>query len=232
MADNIILTKETIIKVAHQYKMKALFLPKYDMTKAGNGAHIHMSFYNKSTGKSLFTSDSGDLSLQGSSFIEGILQHLPSIMGVTLPTNNSFKRIGKGCWTGSSVGWAIEDKECGIRVCRNLMTSELDHVECKLVDSTCNIYMALTSLLVSGLDGIKQNLTLRPSLHEIQNTDEIVPLPSSVEDAFAELEKDTLLCNTFGPTLMKGYLALRRNEANRSSAMSLSDEIKEALERS
>ena len=245
LATNVIYVKETISCVAKKYSMKALFIPKYDMTKAGNGLHIHMSFRDKTTRQGLFSNRNehsdgsalagNGLSKKGSSFIEGILQHLPSIMGITLPTTNSFKRIGIGCWTGSQVGWAVEDKECGIRVCSNLQTKELDHVECKLSDSTCNIYMALTALLVCGLDGIKQNLILRPSLSDPdrqQNQDSVVPsLPSTVEEAFIQLEQDTLLCETFGSTLMTGYLALRRNEAERASKMTLEDEVKEAFDR-
>ena len=250
LADNVIYVKETISCVAKKYSFKALFIPKYDMTKAGNGLHIHMSFRDKTTRQGLFSnrnetidSDGGSgsgigngLSKKGSAFIEGILQHLPSIMGITLPTRNSFKRIGVGCWTGSEIGWAVEDKECGIRVCSNLQTKEWDHVECKLSDSTCNIYMAITALLACGLHGIKQNLILRPSISDQkqdQNQDSVVvqSLPSTVEEAFVQLEQDTLLCETFGSTLMTGYLALRRNEAERASKMTLEDEVKEAFDR-
>merc|ERR1712048_1252471 len=155
MADNVLFAKETIHACAKAHRYKALFLPKYHDQKAGNGMHVHVSMHDALTKQPLFAGDSPQtLSPQGASFVEGILQHLPALMSLTMPTCNSFKRVGKGCWTGSQVGWACEDKEVGIRVCSNLQTLQWDHVECKLVDATANIYLALAALLHCGLDGL------------------------------------------------------------------------------
>ena len=135
LADNVLLAKETVSAVAKKYGYKALFVPKYDMTKAGNGLHIHTSVRDATTGEQLFC-NGNSLTKTGSSFVEGILQHLPGLLGLTLPTVNSFRRVGPGCWTGSKVGWDLEDKEVGVRVCSNLATREWDHVELKLCDSS------------------------------------------------------------------------------------------------
>ena len=43
VADNVVLAKETVSAVAKAHGFKALFLPKYDETKAGNGMHVHLS---------------------------------------------------------------------------------------------------------------------------------------------------------------------------------------------
>ena len=48
VVDNVLLTKETIHAVAHKYGLKALFIPKYDFLKAGNGLHVHMSIIVRS----------------------------------------------------------------------------------------------------------------------------------------------------------------------------------------
>lgn len=229
LVDNVVLAKETISAVARKHGCKALFLPKYDMMKAGNGMHVHMSFKDATTGEPLFCKGNS-LSTKGASFVEGILSHLPAILGLTLPTVNSFRRVGPGCWTGSQVGWALEDKEVGIRVCSNLATKEWDHVECKLVDASCNLYLGLAALLYSGLDGLIQNLELRPALSSESTTS--IPLPASLEEALDALEGDNLVKeNLLGPKLSQAYLALRRNEAERSSKMTLEDELKEALAR-
>jgi len=249
LADNLLLAKETIRVVARQHGCKALFIPKYDMTKAGNGMHVHMSIRDATTGKPIFC-EGKSLSSGGSAFVEGILEHLPAIIGVTMPTVNSFRRIGPGLWTGSKVGWALEDKEAGIRVCSNLTTKEWDSVECKFCDASCNLYLGLAALLSSGLDGIAKELTLRPSLLSEGGDDSITaamttttttattttttatPIPASLVEALDALEQDNYIVNLLGSRLSKGYLALRRHEAQRSSEMTLEDEVKEALARS
>ena len=48
--------------------------------------------------------------------------------------------------------------------------------------------------------------------------------------ALDALQEDLLLRATIPEALLKGYLAIRRAEAERSSKMSIEDEVKEALE--
>lgn len=231
VADNIVLARETISAVSKAHGYRALFLPKYDASRAGNGMHVHVSIQDARTGDPLFC-DGNSLSPKGSSFVEGLLDHLPAIMGLTMPTVNSFRRVGPGCWTGSKVGWALEDKEVGVRVCSNLTTKEWDHVECKLVDATCNPYLGLAALLHSGLDGINRQLKLRPPLSEAENDDRTAPLPASLEEALDALGHDEFIIDyLLGPRLSKGYLTLKRNEAQRSSEMTLEDEVREVLAR-
>mmetsp|Transcript_26765 Transcript_26765/g.63822 ORF Transcript_26765/g.63822 Transcript_26765/m.63822 type:complete len:514 (+) Transcript_26765:236-1777(+) len=241
LCDNIVLAKETVQAVAKQFGYNALFLPKYDTTKAGNGLHIHVSTRQTSTGKPNFskggvgntgftTSSSDALTEQGSSFIEGVLQHLPAIMGLSLPTTNSHRRVGKGCWTGSLVGWALEDKECAIRVCSNLKSNEWGHVECKLFDSTANPYLAVAALLLGGLSGIERKAILRPSLHDPEYH-ESTPLPTTVEEALDALESDPVLTSAMGKKLTRAYLTIRRHEAERASKMTIDEEVFEALQR-
>lgn len=236
LADNVLLAQETIRAVAHQHGYKALFAPKYDMTKAGNGMHVHVSIRDATTGQSLFGNQgSSGVSAQGGAFMEGILNHLPALLGLSLPTVNSFRRVGKGCWTGSAVGWGVEDKEVGLRVCSNINTKLWDHFEYKLCDATCNLYLVLSGLLSAGLQGMERNLVLRPALgdnHEA-NTPAVVeaPLPRTVQEALDVLESDPLLMNVVGSQLGQGYLALRRAEAERADKMSFEKEVAEFLKR-
>jgi glutamine synthetase len=242
MADKVVVAKETIKAVARQHGCLALFLPKYDLTKAGNGMHIHISTHTnsldkKKTGTDRSFCDGNSLTPAGGAFVEGLLRHLPALLGLSLPTVNSFRRVGPGCWTGSVVGWNLEDKECAIRVCSNLATKEWDHVEYKLCDGSCNLYLALAAILSAGMDGIQNEWSLRPALGNINNVDgtpvEEALLPGSVSEAFDALEKDETIMGLLGTDgLGKGYLALRRNEYERAHKMSLEDEVKEYLARS
>ena len=229
MTDNIVFTRETIREVARKHGMMAHFTPKFDMAAAGNGLHLHVSTRNSSTGAPNFCQGSS-LSSTGSAFVEGVLRHLPALMGLTMPTVNSYRRVGSGCWTGSVVGWGLEDKESGVRVCSNLKTKEWDNVELKLIDHTPNIHLAVASTLYAGLQGIAEGLELRKSLdNESESAPQ--PLPSTVFEALGALEEDASLMSMLGPNLGKAYLALRRHEAERASQMTFEEEVNEFLKR-
>ncbi|OEU23650.1 glutamine synthetase/guanido kinase, partial [Fragilariopsis cylindrus CCMP1102] len=210
VVDNVLLAKETIHAVAHKYGLKALFIPKYDFLKAGNGLHVHMSIYDSITGEQIFCNNSS-LTQKGSAFVEGILIHMKGLLGLTMPTVNSFRRVGPGCWTGSQIGWDLEDKECGVRVCSNIKTKEWDNVEYKFCDGSCNLYLGLAALLSSGLDGISKAFKLRPSLQTDQPSSSTTadPIPVSLIEALGALEEDNHLIDLIGPRLSKAYLALR-----------------------
>lgn len=225
LVDFVVLTQETIRAVSRAHGLKALFLPKIHPESAGNGLHLHLSFNDVTSGENALSSI-GSLSSRGQSFVEGILQHLFGLLGLTMPTANSYRRMGPGCWTGSQVAWASEDKEVPLRVCSSLYSQEWQHVEYKLCDSYGNLYLSLAAILLSGLDGIGKGLTLRPS----NENGEADMLPNSLEKALGCLERDDLLLQFMGSTLSKAYLALRRAEAKRSSAMSLEEEVQNALD--
>lgn len=215
LADDVVLARETISACAKKHRMKAVFLPKTSMMTAGSGCHLHFSFRN--VGGSVSSVDNNafsdptqptGISLQGGSFIEGILNHLPSLLSFSLPTANSFRRMGPGCWTGSSVGWSTEDKEVPLRVCVDLNTQEATNVELKLSDSTANIYLELAMILVAGMDGMKNKKKLRPMIDDIANE----PLPNTLQESLDLLKKNELLLSVLGSELSTAYIAVRECE--------------------
>ena len=212
LADDVVLARETISACAKKHGMKALFLPKTSMMTAGNGCHLHFSFRDID-GSSVDNSfsdptQSTGISEKGQSFMEGILDHLPSLLSFSLPTVNSFRRIGPGCWTGSAVGWSTEDKEVPLRVCVDLNTQEATNVELKLSDSTANIYLELAMILVAGMDGMKNKRELRPMIDNAPSE----PLPKSLQKSLDLLKKNDLLLSVLGPELSTAYIAVRESE--------------------
>lgn len=130
-ADDVVYARETVTNVAKQHGMKALFLPKTSMMAAGNGGHLHFSFREVGSPRNAFsdTSQPTGISRKGEAFIEGLLDHLPSLLSFSIPTVNSFRRVGPGCWTGHELGWSTEDKDSPVRVCIDLNTQQIRSVE-------------------------------------------------------------------------------------------------------
>jgi glutamine synthetase len=238
LADNVVLARATVAAVARKHDLKAIFLPKVYPMEAGNGLHIHMSFRDLSPQARLEdrynafrrTSVLGAMSHKGSSFLEGILDHLPALLSLTLPSSNSFRRVGLGCWTGHKVRWAVEDKESPLRVCMKAGSDEPSNVELKLSDSTANIYLELAGILSAGLDGIARKLQLRPKVGPT-DVDSGVPLPDSLGKSLECLKKDDVLMNVMGKELSTGFIALKEAEIANDSEMSLEDEVAMALKK-
>ena len=195
---------------------------------AGNGLHLHFSFrdiHSSLDNAFMDATQTKGISLRGQSFIEGILSHLPSLLSFSLPTTNSFRRMGPGCWTGSSVGWSIEDKEVPLRVCLNLTTQEshATNVEYKLSDATANVYLELAMILAAGMDGIKYGKKLRPMASEHS----IEPLPTTLQDSLDMLKSNDTLLNILGPELSTAYLAVR--ESMLQLVYSIDEEVMDAF---
>ena len=238
LADGVVLARATVAAVARKHDLRAMFLPKVFEDQAGNGLHIHLSFRDLSPGARLEdrynafrrTSVLGAISLKASSFLEGILDHLPALLSLTLPSAKSFLRVGPGCWTGHKVGWACEDKESPLRVCMKSGTDEPSNVELKLSDSTANIYLALAGILSVGLDGISRQLPLRPSV-DPGDVDSGEALPDSLGKSLDCLKKDSVLVEMMGEELCTGFFALKKAEIANASKMSLEDEVALALKK-
>lgn len=217
IADNVVLARETIRACARAHKMRALFLPKIEEAKAGNGQHVHFSFCGLN-GQNAFSCDGGGLSHRAEAFVEGILNHLPALLAITTPSMNSFRRMGAGCWTGHDVRWAVEDKEVALRVCLDSNSGSPSNVEFKLLDGHANIYLSLAAIISSGLEGIAKNWKLRPENGPAEMESKNEALPFTFEESLNILEKDDFLCKeVLGSKLSTAYIAVRRAEVERSS---------------
>ena len=104
----------------------------------------------------------------------------------------------------------------------------LSNVELKLSDSTANLYLSLACVLACGLNGIVNKKKLRPAL----NLQAGQPLPQTLDEALTALVRDKFLVEeVLGLELSRGYLALRKAEAERGAQMTIEEELAEALER-
>lgn len=213
LADNIVFTRETIKACAKKYGMRALFSPKVYEMQAGNGMHIHLSLRSSRSKNPHFNTFPGtepfSISGVGQSFIEGILTHLEGLVGITLSTPNSFSRVGKGCWTGHKIGWDVEEKESPLRVCLDSSSNQATNVELKLIDNSCNVYLAIASIVWTGFDGISKKMALRPKLSEEIKAQ---TLPSDLGTSLDHMQQSLLFHDLFGEALMTSYVAVKRAE--------------------
>lgn len=234
-ADQHIVLRETVRAVAQQHGLTASFLPKLFENAAGSGCHLHLSLWRD--GENLVPAPEG-LSAIAQAFTAGLLEHLPALMALTVPSCNSYRRIRPQCWSGAFRCWGYDNREAAIRIPSNYGPPTPTHIELKTVDGSANPYLALGAAIAAGLDGIERRLSLPDatsidpgSLTEAeQQQRQLTLLPQHLGDAIAALQADTCLLEALGP-LGATYLAVRQAEWEAMEGLSLAQEVRLLLER-
>ncbi|ELS02357.1 glutamine synthetase [Xenococcus sp. PCC 7305] len=232
-ADRQIAFRETVKVIAYKHDLAASFLPKIFPNAAGSGCHIHLSLWQN--GQNLLPDEQGicGLSPTARKFIAGILHHLPSLMALTTPSVNSYRRLLPHCWSGAYRCWGLDNREAALRIPSNPIGCPT-HLELKTVDASANPYLALGAVIASGLDGINRNLEAPHPVNidpgnlsdEELATQGIDRLPSSLGSAIACLQKNDILLQALNSELSQAFLAVREAEWATMKDWELEQEVK------
>lgn len=228
-ADNVCLVRETVRGVARQFNLLATFAPKPWLDQAGSGAHIHFSLWDAESsthpGKNLFyaAEERGHLSQTGKHFIGGVLRHIRGLVALTCGSPNSYRRLLPHYWSSAYGAWGFDNREGAIRVPSAFWSHEATsiNIELKCSDHSGNPYLALGALIAAGLDGLHNQIDpgepqeIDPGNYSDEEREQrgICRLPTSLDEALDELEKDQVLTEALGSLLTNSYLAVKRNES-------------------
>ncbi len=194
-ADNVCLVRETVRGVARAFNLMASFAPKPFLDQAGSGAHIHLSLWGSensaNAGKNLFY--------------------------------DADRRLLPHYWSSAYGAYGFDNREGAIRIPSAFWGREAQTVnlELKCADHSGNPYLSMGAFLAAGLDGIKNSIDPgEPQEIDPGNySDEervrrgIRRLPTSLDEAVDELERDQVLLDALGPLLASSYIAVKRNES-------------------
>ena len=232
-ADWQIAFRETVRAIAHQHDLAASFLPKIFPDAAGSGCHIHFSIWQDE--QNLLPDKQGicGLSQTAREFVAGILHHLPSLMALTTPSVNSYRRLLPHCWSGAYRCWGLDNREAAVRVPSNPAGCPT-HFELKTVDASANPYLALGAAIAAGVDGVQRSLeapspvTVDPGnlSPEDRTAQGIERLPSNLGEAIACLQENNVLLNALNPELSQAFLAVRQAEWSAMKDWELEQEVK------
>src|SRR5215208_2118483 len=218
-SDRAIFFRYMVESLAQERGIVATFMPKPFGHLTGNGCHFHMSLWKD--GENLFEVDdpSDDprglgLSELAYNFIGGLKQHAKAYIALTAPTVSSYKRLKTGTRSGSS--WAPVFVSYGFNNrTQMLRIPAAGRIEDRTVDGSCNPYLAATTVLAAGLDGIENGLdagdpTTELNLHEVSEEQRkdlgVELLPANLLDATRELERDEVLRAALGSTAREDYV--------------------------
>ncbi|MGD0729046.1 MAG: type I glutamate--ammonia ligase [Candidatus Micrarchaeaceae archaeon] len=224
-ADNLQTLKYVTRNIAKQNNMIATFMPKPMFGDNGSGMHTHFSLWD-STGKRNMMYDSNDayaeLSDNGRYAIGGILKHARALSAIVSPTVNSYHRLIPGYEAPVYLAWSRSNRSAVVRVPGYFKGSEVaKRLEYRAPDPSCNPYLALSAILMAGLDGIKNKTDPGiPTDENIYHMDakrrnemHIGELPRSLDEALDELELDNqFLLPVFNKSLIDMYVDIKREE--------------------
>jgi glutamine synthetase len=217
MADAVLVVKSLVHNVSSEQGLTATFLPKPMYGQAGNGMHLHQ--YLVQGERNLFLGDDG-LSELALCYVGGLLTHGASLMALTNPTTNSYRRLVPGYEAPVSFVFGGSNRTAAIRIPAYAQGEET-RVELRTMDATCNPYISFPAILLAGIDGIQRSLNARelglgPFDGDMQRTGVGKPAPRSLDEALDALEADRdylLAGDVFTEETLDHWIRTRREEA-------------------
>jgi glutamine synthetase len=196
MADNIMTFRTVIKEVALEQGVFASFMPKPLVNGPGSGMHTHMSLFE------------GD-------------RHAPEITAITNQYVNSYKRLWGGAEAPSYVCWGSNNRSALVRVpIHKPGKGQSTRVEYRGMDPAVNPYLGFSVLLAAGLKGIAEGYELpdgaEDDVWELSAAERRAmgyePLPASLAEAVAVMEKSELVAETLGERVFDFVLRNKRAE--------------------
>jgi glutamine synthetase len=157
-ADTLQLFKYIIKNTAWAHGKTATFMPKPLFGDNGSGMHTHQSLF--SGGEPLFYDETGyaGLSEVGRWYIGGLLHHAPSLLALTNPTVNSFRRLVPGFEAPVNLVYSQRNRSACVRIPVTGTVAKAKRVEFRVPDPSANPYLAFAAMLMAGLDGVKNKI--------------------------------------------------------------------------
>jgi len=225
-ADKVVYYKFVAKNVAKKRGMIATFMPKPVYLDNASGMHVHASLW-KGRENAMYdeNDDYAELSQTGRYFIGGLLEHARALVAVTCPTVNSYKRLVPGFEAPIYVMWSRRNRSALVRVPVYFKGPEYaaqKRAEFRSADPSCNPYLALSCILMAGLDGVKKKIDPADPVDEdvYELTQErrralgISELPTTLKDALEEMKSDEIIHETLGSHIFDAFIEYKTNDWN------------------
>ena len=222
MADHLQIYKYAIHQGANSYGKTATFMPKPIFGDNGSGMHVHQSVWKD--GKPVMAGDKyADLSQECLWYIGGIIRHAKALNAFTNPSTNSYKRLVPGYEAPVLLAYSARNRSAS---CRIPWTNnpKAKRVEVRFPDPAANPYLAFSSMLMAGLDGIINKIdpgaAMDKDLYDLppRELKKIPTVCGSLRDALASLDKDRAFLtagDVFNNDFIDSYIELKMQDVMR-----------------
>ncbi|HMO10235.1 MAG TPA: glutamine synthetase, partial [Actinotalea sp.] len=237
-ADNVMTFRTVVKEVALEQGIFASFMPKPLADQPGSGMHTHLSLFEGDRNAFHEPGAPMELSATARKFIAGLLHHAAEITPITNQYVNSYKRLWGGAEAPSYICWGHNNRSALVRVpLYKPGKGNSSRVEYRALDAAANPYLAYAVLLAAGLKGVEEGYELpdgaEDDVWELTDAERralgIQPLPQSLDQAVAIMEKSELVAETLGEHVFDFVLRNKREEWNAYRAQVTPFELKRYL---
>ncbi|WP_070968288.1 glutamate--ammonia ligase [Vibrio sonorensis] len=221
-ADEIQIYKYVVHNVAHAFGKTATFMPKPLVGDNGSGMHVHQSLVKD--GVNLFAGDKyGGLSEMALYYIGGIIKHARAINAFANPSTNSYKRLVPGFEAPVMLAYSARNRSASIRI-PVVPSPKARRIEVRFGDPAANPYLCFASMLMAGLDGIKNKIhpgeAMDKDLYDLpaEEAAEIPTVAYSLKDALDSLDADREFLTAggvFSDDFIDSYIGLKSEDVER-----------------
>jgi glutamine synthetase len=225
-ADRTLLYKFVAKNVAKKHGLIATFMPKPVYLDNASGMHVHASLWkDKKNVMYDETDEYAEMSQIGRYFIGGLLEHAQALTAVSCPTVNSYKRLVPGFEAPINIMWSRRNRSAMIRVpvyFKGPKHAAAKRVELRSADPSCNSYLALSCIQMSGLDGIKKKIDpgdpVDEDVYEMSSERKralgIGELPTTLKDALESMKSDEVIHKALGSHIFDAFIDYKTNDWN------------------
>lgn len=209
LCDQIMLLKRTIKLVANKHGLRANFLAKPDMHKAGSGMHFHMSLLDHNQ-QNIFSLSQGNIADALLKAVSGLLLLMPDSMAILAPNLNSFRRFKLGHHVPLEANWGVNNRNVAIRIpCSD---QENQRLEYRVAGADCNPYLAVATILIGTLHGLTHQLDIPKQAHQLKLKSEHVLLPTEQMQALKLFKANQLLTEYLGKAFVELLCTVKQAE--------------------
>ncbi|MBN2359557.1 MAG: type I glutamate--ammonia ligase [Deltaproteobacteria bacterium] len=199
-ADAVMLIKYITKMVARGRGKTVTYMPKPLYNEAGSGMHFHQFLVRDD--RSLFyqQGEYGSLGELGRKYVGGILKHGRSLLGLSCPSTNSYKRLVPGFEAPVNLCYGLANRSAAVRIPKYVDNEREMRVEFRPPDGTCNPYLTMAAQLMAGIDGILNNADAARGGYgpydvdiaqlPVEERDRIGKMPTSLKEGLLALQED------------------------------------------
>ncbi len=215
-ADAMVLLRSAVKQVCQRAGYHATFMCRPRVPNImSSGWHLHQSLVDKKTGANTFipADDSQPLSMTGQHYLAGLLAHARGAAALSTPTVNGYRRYRSFSLAPDRASWGRDNRGAMLRVLGG-PGQEASRIENRVGEPCANPYLYIASQVLSGLDGLRNQLTPGPCADEPYE----VPaerLPHSLEEALEAFRSDAYLREQLSSRFVDYFCHVKEAELRR-----------------
>jgi glutamine synthetase len=195
MADQVMMYKYVLKNVAARHGKTVTFMPKPLFQDNGTGMHTHFSFWKE--GKPTFAGNRyAGLSDNAWYAAGGLIHHAHSLLGITNPTTNSYRRLVPGYEAPVNLMLSSRNRSASLRIPTYSPSPKAKRIEFRCPDASCNPYLAFAAMTCAAIDGIQNKIEppqpLEKDLYDLEPEEaaKIKSTTGSLDESLNSLERD------------------------------------------